>query len=401
MTEFTDLGLQPDILASIAKMGFKNPTPIQEQTIPLILQGRDMVGLAETGSGKTAACAIPICNKIDINRPVIQALIVVPTRELALQYATETQTIGGARGIHSLAVYGGGDAQLQLAKLKHKVHICIATPGRLIDFIYSRQIDLTNVTTIVLDEADEMLSMGFIDDLEFVFRCLVHDHQTLLFSATMPKAISAIAANHMKDPALIKLTSKVAGPSSLKHQFVYCAHAAREKELERLMKELKPKQSIVFVDSRIHCEKLQRLLHKSIPGTEYIHGGLSQESRTSITQKFRKGKINHLIATDVAARGLDFSGVTHVFQFQVPKEIDSYIHRSGRTGRQSREGTCVTLVTKRDLAQLEKITQRIDRKAEWLGEPPSATAAGPVPQEEARRPRPQQRRRRPPPKKTE
>lgn len=371
MTSFSDFGLDADILAALEKMGFKEPTPIQQQAIPLIQAGKDIVGLAQTGSGKTAACAIPICNRIDVGQDYVQALIVVPTRELAMQYATETQQIGGRRGIHSLAIYGGADATLQLAKLKHKAHVCIATPGRLIDFIYSRQIDLTQVNTVVLDEADEMLSMGFVEDLQFVFQCLVHDHQTLLFSATMPKEIRSIADHHMKSPQEVKLISKKAAPSKLAHKFAYVAPPARDRELEQLIKELNPRQSIIFVDSRRNCEKLAQALRKSVRGIEFIHGGINQDIRTSITDKFRRGKIQHLIATDVASRGLDFSGVTHVFQWQLPRDVDTYIHRSGRTGRQSREGTCISLVTKRDLGLLKQIGKRISREPEWIGKPPS------------------------------
>src|SRR5215204_6322479 len=219
---FTTLQLDPAILKALEKMNFKEPSAIQLQTIPLIQQGKDLIALAQTGSGKTAACAIPICNRVDTARRDVQALIIVPTRELALQYATEAQKIGVYKGVKAFAIFGGEDPSLQQSKLKHGVQVLVATPGRLIDFVYSRQIDLSQVETLILDEADEMLSMGFYDDLEFIIQCLVHSHQTLLFSATMPAAIRKLAKLHMQDPQEINLILEQASPDLIHHQFVYC-----------------------------------------------------------------------------------------------------------------------------------------------------------------------------------
>jgi ATP-dependent RNA helicase DeaD len=223
MSKFNELGLDAAILKSLERMQYKEPSPIQAQAIPPILEGRDLIALAQTGSGKTAACAIPVCNRINVEHFHIQALIIVPTRELALQYATEVQKIGGDKGVKAFAIFGGEDAAMQQSKLKHGVHVLIATPGRLIDFIYSRLIDLSRVETLILDEADEMLSMGFYEDLEFVIQCLVHSHQTLLFSATMPNQIRLIAKQHMKDPLEITLISE-ASPESINNHFLYCHH---------------------------------------------------------------------------------------------------------------------------------------------------------------------------------
>lgn len=271
---------------------------------------------------------------VDISQTHIQALIIVPTRELALQYATEAQKIGKDKRVKAFAIFGGESMSLQLAKLKHGVQVLVATPGRLIDLIYERLIDLTKVQILVLDEADEMLSMGFYDDLEFIIQCIVQPHQTLLFSATMPQQIRKIAKTHMKDPLEVALNIVSKGPEKIDHYFLYCPSAReRPHRLVTIMEELKPQQSIIFCQSRLQCEEVTKALKHSIRGVDYLHAGLSQELRTSITNKFRKGILHHLVATNVAARGLDFSGVTHVFTYQLSSDIDSYVHRAGRTGR--------------------------------------------------------------------
>jgi len=371
MPTFEDLKLDPTILKALDKMQFKEPSSVQAETIPLILQKKDLIALAKTGSGKTAACAIPICNNVNIDIPQIQALIVVPTRELALQYATESQKIGAEKGVRVFAIYGGEDASMQQAKLRHGVHVLVATPGRLIDFIYSRSINLEHVETLVLDEADEMLSMGFYEDLEFIMQCLVQEHQTLLFSATMPKGIGEIAKKHMRNPQEITLNTKVAMmPSTVKHYFLYCHHTRREQALIDLMSHLQPPQAIIFCHSRIQCDKLARLLQKQFSGVDILHAGLSQDMRTTITSKFRSGRVRFLVCTDVAARGLDVSGITHVFIYQLSDDTDIYVHRSGRTGRQERQGSVITLVTNRELSSLKKVLHHINQEPKWMGKPP-------------------------------
>lgn len=370
-TNFNDLGLDPAILKSLERMGFKEPSPIQAEAIPLIMQGKDLIALAKTGSGKTAACAIPVCHRIKTEYTHVQALIIVPTRELALQYATETQKIGAEKGVKAFAVFGGEDANMQLSKLKHGVQVLVATPGRLIDFIYSRLIDLSNVETLILDEADEMLSMGFYDDLEFIMQCLVHEHQTLLFSATMPKQIRSIAMMHMKDPCEVLLTQQQVSPSTIEHRFLHCHHEDKSSALARLIGELEPKQAIIFCRSRDEVERVCRTLKQKFDGVDYLHAGLSQDIRTIITGKFRSGRVRFLVATDVAARGLDFSGITHVFIYHLADDPDVYVHRSGRTGRCEREGVVVTLVTDRELRALKGVLAAIQREAIWIGTPPA------------------------------
>lgn len=370
MTSFIDLGLDAAILKGLEKLGFKEPSAIQAQAIPMIQQKRDLIALAQTGSGKTAACAIPICNRVNTESAHVQALIVVPTRELALQYATEAQKIGQYKGVKAFAIYGGEDASMQQSKLRHGVQVLVATPGRLIDFIYSRQIDLSHVETVVLDEADEMLSMGFAEDLDFIIQCLVHEHQTLLFSATMPPQIRKIALKHMRDPLEISLVSKQAGPSTIEHRFLYCRHSHRQESLLKVMLEANPKQAIIFCHSRIEVEKVCRALQKEFDGVDFLHAGLGQDMRSIITNKFRSGRVRFLVATDVASRGLDFSGVTHVFIYHLGDDPDLYVHRSGRTGRFDKAGMVVTLVTDRELGTLKQVLSKIQKEPIWIGEPP-------------------------------
>ncbi|MFT4552969.1 MAG: ATP-dependent RNA helicase DeaD [Chlamydiales bacterium] len=370
MATFEDFNLDPQILRALEEMKYLAPSNIQAETIPLIQKGRDLIALAETGSGKTAACAIPICDRVDVTKKHIQALIIVPTRELALQYATETQKIGKYKKVATFAVYGGADADLQEAKLKHSVQVCVATPGRLIDFIYQRLVDLSYVETLILDEADEMLSMGFFDDLDFIMRCLVHEHQTLLFSATMPSDIRRIAKDQMKDPLEVSLTAGKRAPLTIKHFFSYCKENEKNKVLLQALANHQPKQAIVFCTSRIQCEKLSSFLQKEIEGVDFLHGGLGQNIRTTITSKFRQGKVKYLIATDVAARGLDFSGVTHVIMYQLPKDPDTYLHRSGRTGRFGCAGMTLSLVTNRDIQTVRRIAKHLGRNVQWDGAAP-------------------------------
>lgn len=392
MTSFSDYGLDPAIMTALERLNYKEPSPIQAQSIPVILSGRDLIALAKTGSGKTAACAIPICHRANIDTGSIKALIVVPTRELALQYATEVQKIGGHRGVKAFAICGGEDPVMQQSKLKNGVQVLVATPGRLIDFIYSRQIDLSQVETLILDEADEMLSMGFYEDLEFIMQCLVQDHQTLLFSATMPTQIKNIAKKHMKDPLEIKLIDDQVSPDTIDHKFIYCHNEQKSHFLVRLVDEMKPKQAIVFCRSRDEVERVCHHLKQKFDNIDYLHAGLNQDTRSIITGKFRSGKIRILVATDVASRGLDFSGITHVFIYHLGDDSDIYLHRSGRTGRCERHGTVVTLVTNRELRSLDNVLKVIRKEVSWIGEPP--------PQNVESHPRTQHPpRRRPPPRK--
>lgn len=395
MTAFSSFPLSEPVLKALERMEYRDATPIQAETIPHILVGKDLIALAQTGSGKTAACAIPLCNKIDTASTLPQVLVVVPTRELALQYATEAQKIGKDCGVKAFALFGGEDYAIQKSKLRHGVHFLVATPGRLIDLIYSRDIDLTNISTLVLDEADEMLSMGFYDDLEFIMQCLVQRKpQVLLFSATMPQQIRVIAKKHMNNPVEVTQTPKKASPEAIDHFFVWCHHRNKMADLTGVITQLEPKQAIVFCRSRDECETVCHGLKKLFPATDYLHAGQTQDIRTIVTGKFRSGKVRILVATDVASRGLDFSGVTHVFIYHLASDPDLYLHRSGRTGRNDQKGVVVTLVTDRELRAQQDVLKRIDRKAQWIGLPPpdgSVASAPPAMQQRRSRPRRRQR----------
>jgi ATP-dependent RNA helicase DeaD len=361
--KFTELDLKPEILKALKGLGYEDLTPIQEETFSPILKGRDLLARAETGSGKTAACGIPLVQMIDPSLNAIQALILVPTRELALQYVEEIDNISSHTHVVPFAVFGGFSMEIQKAKLRDRVHILVATPGRLIDFLYNTtSIDLSRVKTLVLDEADEMLKMGFVEDIDFILSCLIHEHQTLFFAATMPEEIDRLIRTYLKDPVKVVLNKEQIAPQSLAHHFQYTERRDRLKTLIAYLKEEKISQAILFCNSRHHGEKLTRELEGEFKSLGYIHGGLEQSRRTSLFERFRRGEVTLLVATDVAGRGLDFSQVSHVINYDYPGDPESYTHRTGRTGRMGRSGIAMTFVTDQDLRALNSLfrTNRID-----------------------------------------
>ncbi len=367
---FTDLELKTEILKALESMGFSELTPVQEQTFAHILKGRDLLAQAETGSGKTSACAIPLIQKIDPSIRDVQALILVPTRELALQYVDEVDSISRNMDISPFAVYGGFSMSIQSAKLKDGVHFLIATPGRLIDHLYNGDLSLNHVKTLVLDEADEMLNMGFIDDVQFIMSCIVSEHQTLLFSATMPEDINSLAESCLKEPVKIELNLEEVAPQNITHYFKFIPHHKRSEAVIEYLKKESPRQAIIFCNSRRNGEQLFNRLKSTVKSLEYIHGGLDQSRRTSIFNSFKKKKIKVLLATDVAGRGLDFSHVTHVINFDFPHTTEIYTHRTGRTGRMGKSGSAFSLVTARDLAIVKKLLHVNRIEPEWDGKAP-------------------------------
>ena len=368
--KFTKLDLKPRILAGLRDMKYVELTPVQEKTLPYILAGRDMIARAETGSGKTAACAIPLVQMVDTSLKAVQALILVPTRELALQYVSEISDIARRTDVAPLAVYGGFSIHIQTAKLEHGVDILVATPGRLIDLLRNTRLTLSNVRTFVLDEADEMLNMGFISDVEFIFSCLIHDHQTLLFSATMPRQIETLAQKYLKTPVTINLTKDQTAPQNLEHHFLQVSSKNRLESLLKYIEQARPKQAIIFCNSRHGAEKLRDHLKKTLKSTEIIHGGLDQARRTSLFNRFRKLKIKFMVATDLASRGLDFTHASHVFNYDFPADTDGYTHRTGRTARMGRKGIAVTLFTKKDLRSLKAVINVNRIQPVWHGTEP-------------------------------
>ena len=368
--KFTELNLKPQILKALDKLGYEELTPIQEKTFPHIMAGKDMIALAETGSGKTSACGIPLVQSVDAGKNAIQALVMVPTRELALQYVSAISDVAKFTDIAPFAVYGGFPIDTQKAKLSHGVHILIATPGRLIDLLYNSPISLSDVQTFVLDEADEMLNMGFIGDIEFIFSCLIHEHQTLLFSATMPQGIKHLARKYLKKPATFELNIDQVAPQSLAHQFLQTSGHRKYDSLLEYLKNKKPVQAIIFCNSRRNCERLFDKLKTQIDSVDLIHGGLEQSKRSSLFNRFKKKKIKIIVATGIASRGLDFSHVTHVINYDFPDGPQAYTHRTGRTARMGREGTAVTFFSSHDLYTLKTIIKDNNLEPFWLSKEP-------------------------------
>ena len=373
--KFEEIGLSPEIKKAVDEMGFTELTPIQEKTYDRIRAGRNLMALAETGSGKTSACGIPISEMIDTAIPGIQALILVPTRELALQYVDELSLIGKYAGIAPFAIYGGFSMGIQKAKLEDGVHVLVATPGRLIDHLYRSTLTLEEVRTVVLDEADEMLKMGFIEDVRFILSCLMNVRQTLFFSATMAGDIEDLANTFLHDPVRIELNREDVSPQSIIHRFRFVSGRNRLEVLKRYFNKEKPAQAIIFCNSKRNGAKLYSRLKRPLKSMEYIHGGLDQNTRTAIFSRFKQGKTKVLIATDVAGRGLDFSQVSHIFNYDFPREPENYVHRTGRTGRMGREGKAISLVTGRDLFAVKSLFRKKGIKGVWDGKVPDLQRA--------------------------
>ncbi|MBN2688974.1 MAG: DEAD/DEAH box helicase [Deltaproteobacteria bacterium] len=365
--KFSELGLPPDILKAITDMGYDEMTPVQEETYPIIAAGHDLCALAETGSGKTAACAIPLIQKIDTSVNAIQGLIIVPTRELCIQYVNEIHKIGASSGVVPFGVYGGFSKGIQVAKLIHEVHVLVATPGRLIDLMYDGTVSLSRIKCVVLDEADELLQTGFFDDIDFILSCILHEHQTLLFAATMAEDIKKLVDKSFHDPRHISLIQERTSPESIDHYFQYVHPKNKLSELMQHLAGDTIQQVIIFCNARYKVDDLYRSMKKEISDIEYIHAGLSQDKRSSIYRNYRKNKIRYLIATDVAGRGLDFSNVSHVVNWDFPGDGEQYTHRTGRSGRMGRKGKAITFVTRRDIPQLRKLVQRLTIKPLWIG----------------------------------
>ncbi|WP_328701020.1 DEAD/DEAH box helicase [Aquibacillus kalidii] len=360
MTTFNALGISKPIMKALEKMGFEEATPIQEQTIPLGLQGKDVIGQAQTGTGKTAAFGIPMIEKIDQDLKKIQGLIVAPTRELAIQVSEEIHRLGKFKGVRTLPVYGGQHMERQIRALKDGPHIVVATPGRLLDHLRRKTINVSGVHTAVLDEADEMLNMGFIDDIRDILKAIPEQRQTLLFSATMPKEIRDIAATLMKKPEEVKVKSKEMTVSNIDQSFVEVQERQKFDTLTNLLDIHAPELAIIFGRTKKRVDEVTEGLSARGFRAEGIHGDLTQGKRMSVLNKFKSGRIEILVATDVAARGLDISGVTHVYNLDIPQDPESYVHRIGRTGRAGKTGEAISFITPREMPHLhliEKVTK--------------------------------------------
>ncbi|WNC14685.1 DEAD/DEAH box helicase [Brevibacillus brevis] len=374
MSTFNDFGLHHSIVRALSNMGFEEATAIQDQTMPIALQGRDLIGQAQTGTGKTAAFGIPLVERLDEESGNIQAVVLTPTRELAVQVAEEINKIAQFKKITALPIYGGQDITRQIKALKKRPQIIVATPGRFMDHMRRRTIRMDAIEIVVLDEADEMLNMGFIDDIKEILKEVPENRQTLLFSATMPRAIQEIAQQFMTDPVLISVKPKEVTVPNIEQQYMEVSEKQKFDVLCRLLDIHSPELAIVFGRTKRRVDELSEALTKRGYGAEGIHGDLNQAKRDSVLRKFKEGTIEVLVATDVAARGLDISGVTHVFNFDIPQDSESYVHRIGRTGRAGKTGLAITFVTSREMDHLRLIERSTNRRMERRSVPTMAEA---------------------------
>ena len=363
-TGFPALGLRGELLATIAALGYEEPTPIQRKTIPLLLTGADLVGQAATGTGKTAAFALPLLNSIEPDSPAVPtALVVVPTRELAVQVSEAIFKYGAQQRIKVVPIYGGQPIQRQLQALRRGVHVVVATPGRAIDHIRRGSLRLESVRTVVLDEADEMLDMGFTEDIETILERTPAERQTVMFSATMPPRINSIAKRYLHDPTRIKIGPEDTPASKgLVRQTAYIVQRSHKASaLGRILDIESPRSALVFCRTRAEVDELTQTMNGRGYRAEALHGGMDQKQRDRVMARLRDGIAELLIATDVAARGLDIDSLTHVVNYDVPSASESYVHRIGRVGRAGREGVAITLVEpkqRRLLGNIERLTKQ-------------------------------------------
>jgi ATP-dependent RNA helicase DeaD len=356
---FADLGLSESTLHALRDVGYESPSPIQEQAVPPLLAGRDVIGQAQTGTGKTAAFGLPIMEYVDPSEPTVQALVLTPTRELCIQVTQALRTYGAHTGIDVVAVFGGAPIRSQQAQLRAGGHVVVGTVGRVLDLISRHSLVLHDCRFLVLDEADEMLDLGFLEDVEKILSLTPSSRQTALFSATMPPPIRKLADRYMYDPTIIQVEAQTLTIDTVaQFQLPVDAKGKPDKLVEVLRAE-EPTQAIVFVRTKIRCEQLFHTLRDRGLNVRALHGDMSQGSRDGVMLAFKGGRVPILVATDVAARGLDISAVTHVINYDVPISPDIYVHRIGRTGRVGRSGRAITFVEDRQKRELEAIERHI------------------------------------------
>lgn len=335
------------------------PTQIQEKAIPLLLDKVDVIAQAQTGTGKTFAFLLPIAEGIDTSYNFIQALVVTPTRELAIQITQEARKLQPFKGFNILAAYGGQDVEKQLRRLKGSIHLVIGTPGRLLDHLRRRSINLSQLKMLVLDEADQMLHMGFLAEVEALIKQTPSNRQTMFFSATMPAAIKALAANYMNKPQFIKVETERVTLDEIKQVIIETSDRNRQSVLLQVLKDYNPYMAMIFCRTKRRASALNEALQLHGIKSDELHGDLTQAKREKVMKEFRKGDVHYLVATDVAARGLDVEGMSHVINYDIPQDAESYIHRIGRTGRAGQTGMAITLITPKDRGTLALIERGI------------------------------------------
>lgn len=385
MTDFADLGLSDDLLRALQDLGYERPSPIQEQAIPALLSGQDMIGQAQTGSGKTAAFGIPLLEAIDVEEATVQALVLTPTRELCIQVTQAIRAYGQRKGVNVVATFGGAPIRDQISQLKG-AQVVVGTVGRVKDLMSRHALLLHDCRWVVLDEADEMLDLGFLEDVEMILKRTPNSRQTALFSATMPPPIAALADNYLYHPAHVKVKADTLTVERIDQFHLVVPKREKADKLVEVVKSENPEQAIVFCRTKIGCEQLYRKLRDGGMNVKALHGDMSQGSRDGVMLGFKGGRVRVLVATDVAARGLDVDSVTHVINYDVPTSPDVYVHRIGRTGRAGRTGRSITFIEPSQMADLEAIERHInDKVPAWApgkvserfgGAPDTAGAAG-------------------------
>jgi ATP-dependent RNA helicase DeaD len=363
---FHDLGLSPPIQQALDELGFQDPTPIQEQAIPELLKGHDVIGQAQTGTGKTAAFGLPLLQYLDPEDNEVQAIVITPTRELCIQVTQALRTYAEHLDIEIVAVFGGAPIRSQQSQLRSGAHVVVATVGRMMDLMSRRSLVLTSARFVVLDEADEMLDLGFIDDVEKILRMCPSGRQTALFSATMPPPIQKLAEGYMYDPTTIRITPKTLTVDAIAQAFVEVPAKDKTARLIELLKTEEPEQAIIFTRTKIGASKLEKALKDKNLDVKALHGDLSQGVRDGVMIAFKDHRVKLLVATDIAARGLDIEHVTHVINFDVPNSSETYVHRIGRTGRVGRTGRAITFVTPAQRDEITRIERDVKTKiGEW------------------------------------
>lgn len=363
---FTTLGINKEIINVLKMSGITNPTPIQEQSIEIIKSGKDVIAEAQTGTGKTLAFLIPIFENISTEINSIQTLILTPTRELAIQITDEAMKLRKAKEINILSAYGGKDIAAQIKKLKGNIHMIIATPGRLIDHINRKTVDLSKLKSLVIDEADLMLLMGFKNEVEIIIEETPKKRQTLCFSATIDSQVKKLAYKYMNEPISIAVKKESVTLKNISQQVVETTDRKKQEALCSILDQDRPYMSIIFCRTKVRVDTLEEAMHIKGYNCVKLHSDIPQSKREKIMKTFRKGDIQYLIATDVASRGLDISGVSHIYNYDIPENAESYIHRIGRTGRAGDNGYTCLFVAKKDmniLFEIEKIIgKKIDRR---------------------------------------
>ena len=364
LTSFEELGIEEELLHAITSLGFTNPTPIQEKAIPVLLEGtRDFIGLAQTGTGKTAAFGLPLLQLIKKENTYPQALIICPTRELCLQITNDLGTFSSkTKAARITAVYGGTSISTQIRELKRGTHIIVATPGRLIDLIERKAINLEKIEYVVLDEADEMLNMGFKEDIEFILKNTPARESTWLFSATMPPEIRQVSKKYMSKPFEITIGKVNSGNVNIDHQYYLTRHENRYETLKRIIDFNPGIYGIIFTRTKADAQEITERLIREGYDIEALHGDLTQVQRDKVMSRFRQKNLELLIATHVAARGIDVQGITHVINYELPDDTEVYTHRSGRTGRAGKSGVSVSIVTPRESYRLRQIEKLVNTR---------------------------------------